>query len=54
MCLGPINAVKQTVGPDWNKRMRQSAIIVFGYFFFVIGKVPFFDLMLIDRLRLRK
>ena len=42
MFLGPVNAVKQTVGPDRNKQMRKPAALsyFFGYFF-VIGKVPF-------------
>ena len=27
MFLGPVNAVKQTVGPDRNKRMRQPVVL---------------------------
>ena len=42
MFLGPVNAVKQTVGPDPNKRMEQpAALSQFLATFFVIGKVPF-------------
>ena len=25
--LGPVNAIKQTVGPDRNKRIRQPAVL---------------------------
>ena len=49
--LGPVNAVKHTVGPDRNKRMRQ--LLPYHSFlvcFVVVGKVPFFN----DRLPLSK
>ena len=55
--LGPVNAVKQTVRPDRNKRMQQPTALSWflaTFFFFVIGKVPFFYLMLNDRLPLHK
>ena len=29
MFLGPVNAVKQTVGPDQNKGMRQPAALLY-------------------------
>ena len=51
MFLGPVNTVKQTVGPDRNKRMRQ--LLPYHSFlvcFVVVGKVPFFN----DRLPLCK
>ena len=55
MFLGPVNSVKQTLGPDQNKRMRQpAALSQFWLLFSVIGKVPFFALMLNDRLLLHK
>ena len=42
MFLGPVNAVKQTVGPDRNERMRQ--LLPYHSFlvcFVVVGKVLF-------------
>ena len=44
-----VNAVKQTVGPDRNKRMRQLLPYHSFFFFFLfvcfvlVGKVPFFQ-----------
>ena len=49
MFLGPVNAVKQTVGPDRNKRIQQPAALPwFLATFIVLGKVPFFYLILND------
>ena len=50
--LSPVNAVKQTVGRDRNKRMRQllpyHSLFFFCFFFLfvcfvLVGKVPFFN-----------
>ena len=40
MFLGPVNAVKQTVGPDQNKGMWQPAALLY-FLVFLIGKVLF-------------